>query len=112
MLTSGPLPPNPGEVIASKRFEAILAELKGSKIDFVLIDTPAFMSVSDAAAMAPRVDGAFVLVNMDGATKPILAEAKEFLDQLPTRKLGVIIVREKIARSGYYRSYYAESTKA
>ncbi len=112
VLTSGPLPPNPGEVIASKRFEAILAELKGSKIDFVLIDTPAFMSVSDAAAMAPRVDGAFVLVNMDGATKPILAEAKEFLDQLPTRKLGVIIVREKIARSGYYRSYYAESTKA
>ncbi len=112
VLTAGPLPPNPGEVIASKRFEAIVAELKGSKVDFVLIDTPAFMSVSDAAAIAPRVDGIFVLVNMDGATRPMLTEAREFLDQLPTRKLGVIVVREKLKRAGYYHSYYTESSKA
>jgi len=106
VLTSGPLPPNPGEIVASKRFEAVLAELKSAKIDFVLIDTPAFGSVSDAAAIAPHVDGVFALVNMDGATRPMLTEAREFLDQLPTRKLGVIVVREKMQRAGYHRSYY------
>jgi Mrp family chromosome partitioning ATPase len=112
VLTSGPLPPNPGEIVASKRFEAVLAELKSAKIDFVLIDTPAFGSVSDAAAIAPHVDGVLALVNMDGATRPMLTEAREFLDQLPTRKLGVIIVREKITRSGYHHSYYAYSSRA
>lgn len=110
MLTAGPLPPNPGEIVASKRIETVLAELKRAKIDFVLIDTPAFGSVSDAAALAPHVDGVFALVNMDSATKPMLAEAREFLDRLPTRKLGVIIVREKITRSsGYYHSYYSHA---
>jgi Mrp family chromosome partitioning ATPase/capsular polysaccharide biosynthesis protein len=113
VLTSGPLPPNPGEIVASKRFEAVLAELKQAKVDFVLIDTPAFMSVSDAAAIAPHVDGVFMLVNMDGATsKPLLAEAREFLDQLPTRKLGVIVVREKAVRTDYYQSYHADPAKA
>jgi Mrp family chromosome partitioning ATPase len=68
--------------------------------------------VSDAAAIAPHVDGVLALVNMDGATRPMLTEAREFLDQLPTRKLGVIIVREKITRSGYHHSYYAYSSRA
>ena len=113
ILTSGPQPPNPGEIVASKRFGAVLAELKQAKVDFVLIDTPAFVSVSDAAAIAPHVDGVFMLVSMDGPTsKPMLAEAREFLDQLPTRKLGVIVVREKAARNDYYNSYNADPAKA
>jgi capsular exopolysaccharide synthesis family protein len=115
VLTAGPQPPNPGEIVASKRFETILAELKESVVDFVLIDTPAFMPVSDAAAIAPRVDGVFMLVSMDGTTRrPMLSAAKEFLDRLPTRKLGVIVVREKAARSDYqsYRSYDTDQAKA
>lgn len=115
VLTAGPQPPNPGEIVASKRFETILAELKESVVDFVLIDTPAFMAVSDAAAIAPRVDGVFMLVSMDGTTRrPMLSAAKEFLDRLPTRKLGVIVVREKAARSDYqsYRSYDTDQAKA
>ena len=115
VLTAGPLPPNPGEIVASKRFETILAELKESMVDFVLIDTPAFMPVSDAAAIAPRVDGVFMLVSMDGTTRrPMLSAAKEFLDRLPTRKLGVIVVREKAARSDYqsYHSYDTDPAKA
>ncbi len=111
VLTAGPLPPNPGEIVASHAFEAILAELKASHVDFVLIDTPAFMSVSDAAAIAPHVDGVFALVDMDRATRPVLSEVKEFLDQLPTRKLGVIVVREKQTRASYH-SYYHYASKA
>ena len=54
-----------------------------------------------------------MLVSMDGPTsKPMLTEAREFLDQLPTRKLGVIVVREKAARNDYYNSYNADPAKA
>ena len=113
VLTSGPLPPNPGELIASETFGQTVAELVAQS-DIVLVDTPAFIPVSDAAAIAPRVDGVFMLVNMDGTTRPMLTEAKEFLAQLPTRKLGVIVVREKSARQDYYRyhSYDADPAKA
>ena len=113
VLTSGPLPPNPGELIASETFGQVIAELVADS-DIVLVDTPAFIPVSDAAAIAPRVDGVFMLVNLDGTTRPMLSEAKEFLDQLPTRKLGVIVVREKTARTDYYRyhSYDADPAKA
>jgi polysaccharide biosynthesis transport protein len=113
VLTSGPLPPNPGELIASETFGQTIAELVAQS-DIVLVDTPAFIPVSDAAAIAPRVDGVFMLVNMDGTTRPMLTEAKEFLAQLPARKLGVIVVREKTARHDYYRyhSYDADPAKA
>jgi Mrp family chromosome partitioning ATPase len=80
----------------------VIAELV-SDSGIVLVDTPAFIPVSDAAAIAQRVDGVFMLVNMDNITRPMLSEAKEFLDQLPTRKLGVIVVREKVGRTDYYR---------
>lgn len=105
LLAAGPMPPNPGEIVASERFKAIFAELKESSVDFVLIDSPAFMSVSDAAAIAPYADGVLALVDMGRATRPVLDEVKDFLDRLPTRKLGVIVVREKPSRSSYHGYY-------
>lgn len=105
ILTSGPLPPNPGELIASEKFGLLLEHLE-SEADLVLVDTPAFMPVSDAFAIAPRVDGAFMLVSLDDITRPMLVEAREYLDQLSTRKLGVIVTRERLARGDYYRYHY------
>jgi succinoglycan biosynthesis transport protein ExoP len=113
VLTSGPLPPNPGEIVASKRFDAILAELKSSIVDFVLVDTPAMMPVGDAAAMATKVDGMFMLVNMESTTRTMLVEVREYLDPLPCRKLGAIVVREHLKRAEYYRyRYYKEGETA
>lgn len=107
VLTSGPTPPNPGDIVSSKRFQTILEELLGSApVDFVLIDTPAFVPVGDAAALAARVDAMFMLVNMPNATRPMLAETREFLDSLPCRKLGIIAVREEVKRGDYYRYRY------
>ncbi|HJW74087.1 MAG TPA: Wzz/FepE/Etk N-terminal domain-containing protein [Thermoleophilia bacterium] len=107
VLTSGPLPPNPGEMVASQRFEGILKELTDASVDYVLVDTPAFRSVGDAAALAARVDGLLYLANIETLTKPELEEAREFLEPLPCRKLGVIAVSEKFAGGGdyYYRRH-------
>ncbi len=105
VLTSGPLPPNPAELIGSARFGEVLDKLQ-TAADIVLIDAPAFMPVSDAAAMAPKVDGAFILVSMEDVTRPMLTEAREYLDQLPCRKLGLIITREHIGKADHYRYHY------
>ena len=104
LLTSGPLPPNPGEMVASERFEAILQELRDSSIDYVLVDSPAFMLVGDASALADKVDGLLMLVNIEHSSRPILDEAREFIEPLPCRKLGIIAVSERFRQENYY--YY------
>jgi Mrp family chromosome partitioning ATPase len=106
VLTSGPLPPNPGELLASERFAALLAEIKASSADTILADTSAFIPVGDAASVAAQVDGLLLLVNLQKATRPMLREAQEFLQLLPCRKLGVIAVAERDGEAGYYRSRY------
>ena len=66
------------------------------------VASPAFILVSDGAAVALCADGVFMLVNVDGTTRPMLLESKELLDQLsgfPIRRLGVIVVREGVGRT-------------
>jgi non-specific protein-tyrosine kinase len=94
-------------MVASMRFEEVLKELSDASVDYVLVDTPAFLSVGDAAALAARVDGLLYLANIETLKKPELEEAREFLDTLPCRKLGVIAVSEKFTGGGdyYYRRY-------
>ena len=95
VLTSGPSPPNPGEMMASRRFETMLEEVHGSSIDYVLVDSPAFIPVGDAAAVAAKVDGLVLVVNIERTSKPELEDTREFLAPLPCRKLGVVAVSEK-----------------
>lgn len=108
ILTAGPVPPNPGEMVASQRFTAILDQLSAMPFDYILIDSPAFMAVGDVAALAAHVDGIFLLVNMKMTSRPILEESREFLAPLPPRKLGVVTVMDHIGdeRHRYYAGTY------
>ncbi len=107
LLTSGPIPPNPGEMVASRPFEELVSTLAGMSFDYVLIDSPAFMSVGDATALARYVDGILVLVNMEKARRPLLEEARDFLDLLPAQRLGVITVADRGAGHERYHYYTA-----
>ena len=95
LLTAGPVPPNPGEMVASRRFSELVAEIGALPFDYVLIDSPAFLSVGDASALAACVDGIFFVVNMKMTDRPMLEEARDFLEPLPARKLGVITTFDK-----------------
>ena len=105
VLTSGPKPPNPGEMVASRRLEAVMQEIKDSAVDFVLVDSPAFMPVGDAGELARKVDACALLVDMATIRTPLLEESREFLRRVPCKKAGIVAVREK-AGSRYYRSSY------
>jgi Mrp family chromosome partitioning ATPase/capsular polysaccharide biosynthesis protein len=107
VLPSGPLPPNPGEIVASHRFGEIIAEL-GPMADIVLVDAPAMLPVGDAAAVAPWVDAMVYVVNQTIVRRPALHQARAQLAHLPCRKLGLIAVIEQRGH-GYYSGYYAHA---
>jgi non-specific protein-tyrosine kinase len=102
VLTSGPLPPDPGEVVASRKMGEAMRRIRDLKADYILIDAPPVLSVGDAAALSAHTDGIVVVVNVDKVRKPALADGRELLDALPCRKLGVVVVGEEIE----YRHYY------
>ena len=109
LLASGPIPPNPGEMVASERFSAIIASLAAMSFDYILIDSPAFMSVGDTTALAKSVDGIILVVNMNKTRRPILEEARDFLDLLPAPRLGVITTADRGVGDDRYH-YYASHT--
>ncbi|HET6496270.1 MAG TPA: P-loop NTPase, partial [Thermoleophilia bacterium] len=106
VLTSGPLPPNPGEIVSSKHFGAMLEALT-EEADVVIVDSPAMLAVGDAPALAPMVDALLFLVDLRAARRPMLQQAADQLVRLPCRTLGLVLHVDK-AQSGYYSyGYYA-----
>jgi len=110
LITSGPLPATPIELLSSKRMDDLVSYLKRN-FDFVLLDTPPVLAVSDALAMAPMVD-TIILVARAGQT-PIqaLKQSKQKLDVHRLKCLGVILNGiDLIEQDGYYaREYYSYS---
>lgn len=107
VLPSGPIPPNPSELLGSNRMKALLADALKS-YDAVLIDTPPLLPVTDAAALSKLVGGSLVVVDTEKATRNQLRHALRNLDQVQAPVLGVIL--NKIATgSGRYGYGYGYS---
>ena len=109
VLTSGPLPPNPGEIAASKRLGDLIARLKDGA-DLVLVDSPALLAVGDTNAIARLVDGLVFLTDLDAVDRPMIEEARERLSHMPCRRLGLVLQRQKNGKPYRYVEYYADGT--
>jgi succinoglycan biosynthesis transport protein ExoP len=108
VLTSGPVPPNPAEVIASNSFAAIIAELE-QEFDLVIVDAPSVLAVGDTAAIARCVNGLVLLADLTMVKRPSLKEASRQIAQMPCRKLGLVVVSDgHIHRYAHHYEYYAE----
>jgi non-specific protein-tyrosine kinase len=107
ILTSGPIPPNPSEMMASERMQRLIELLK-NEADLVLFDSPPTLLVSDAAILSGRVDGT-ILVNDAGSTRT--TEARRAADELRKVHANLVgAVLNRMSRRGggyyyYYRSY-------
>jgi capsular exopolysaccharide synthesis family protein len=110
VVTSGKLPPNPAELLTSQKMSQFL-DMLNQEYDLVLIDTPPVLTVTDAAALAPRVDGVLLVV-MPGKTR--LGDFQQAFEQLRTvgaRVLGVVLneVNPHSRKYGYYyHRYYSK----
>ena len=104
VLTSGPIPPNPAEVVGSKAMKDLIAHLTES-YDLVIVDTPPVMSVVDARVLGQSVDGLLFVVSANQVSRAALKKAKEQLDLVGIRVIGAVLNKKKVSkREGYY--YY------
>ena len=107
VLPAGPRVADPGEVVASRRFGEVIRELQSDDVDVVIVDTPALLEVSDAAAMASQVEALIVIVDITKAHQMVLQEMRDILAPLPCKQLGAILVKTKRSRSSGY-GYYSD----
>ena len=105
ILTSGPIPPNPSEVLGSKRMKALLDEVK-EDYDMILIDAPPVGMVTDGAVIGNIVDGVILVCAVGQANIDATKHAKASLEQANANILGVVMNKVPTDRNGYYKYNY------
>ena len=100
LMPCGPHPQNPAELLTQPRFKELLDALR-EEYDFVLIDTPPLLAVSDPSVVAPRADGVLLVVRVSKNGRPSAERARDILRTLGVRVLGVIVNGAGDRGSGY-----------
>jgi len=107
-LTSGPTPPNPAELLGTKRMKSIIRQLTGS-FDMVLIDAPPVIAVTDAQILATIAEGTLIVTSYGATEKFGLVKTKELLDKVGAKVLGVVINKVPEKSEHYYYGKYDNS---
>jgi capsular exopolysaccharide synthesis family protein len=104
-LTSGPLPPNPSEMLASNKMTSLLDALR-EDFDIVIIDTPPVIAVTDAQIVASKCDGVIMVIDYGHVKREIAVKAKQLLELAHANLLGVVINNKKHMKNKEYYYYY------
>ena len=105
-LTSGPVPPNPSELLGSKGMDNLIEEAL-SHYDVILFDCPPVLAVADSQIVANKVQGTVLVVSSGTTDKEAAVKAKERLESVNSKLLGVVLNRKKMQEGSYYY-YYAQ----
>ena len=105
VMTSGPLPPNPAELLSSARMYEIVRVLS-QRFDVVIFDTPPVMAVADATVLASAVDGALLVVDNNHTRKKLLRQSFDALLAVGTNVMGVVLNRVSIRGNESSYTYY------
>lgn len=105
VLTSGPLPPNPAELLGSSRMREFTSALLKAA-DIVIFDTPPVTALSDAAIMGSQVDGVLMVVGAGETRREVARRAIAALERVNARVVGALLNRMPTGGSGYYYYYY------
>ncbi|MBK9713717.1 MAG: CpsD/CapB family tyrosine-protein kinase [Kouleothrix sp.] len=102
LLTSGPLPPRPADILGSRRMEAVIARLR-AEADIVLFDTPPVVAVTDAAVLATRVDGVLLVFQAGKTSRDRARQARQILEKVKANIVGVVLNNAEVEKEyGYY----------
>jgi polysaccharide biosynthesis transport protein len=104
VVTSGPVPPNPAELLSSDAMQSLL-ELLRSTADYVVVDTAPALFVSDPMIVAPRVDGVLVVVDADATTGGSASHAVDQLAQVGAKVIGSVLNGFDASKARYYGRY-------
>lgn len=104
-LPSGPIPPNPSEILGSGRMTLLMQEL-GQYFDIVIYDAPPITAVTDPQILATKVDGVVMVVRQGYTRKEEIKKAKEALDNVNANILGYVLNGKELSDSAGYYAYY------
>ena len=105
VLTSGPVPPNPSEMLVSSTMEDILNSCIDN-YDYIIVDTPPLLAATDAQIMARVADATLLVVDMQISKRKQIIEAKKRLNNVGARLLGVIANKLELHENSYYHYNY------
>lgn len=111
MLTSGPIPPNPAELLQSHAMETLLATVR-SRYDVILIDAPPLLPVIDASIIASQVDGALVVVRHGKTKREQLRLARQRLEAVGAHPIASVLNMAPGRASSYYGYGYGYAPDA
>jgi non-specific protein-tyrosine kinase len=103
LLSSGPLPPNPADLLGSQKIDKVIATLVGSA-DVVLFDAPPVIAVTDAAVLGAKVDGVLLVIGAGKTRREHAERAKEMLERANVRIVGAALTNapQDSSIGGYY----------
>lgn len=112
VLPAGPRPPNPAELLSSPAMEQLLRELR-QRFDFLVVDSPPLLPVTDATVLSALVDGVVLVVECRVTDRGALARANRTLENAGARVLGTVLNKIEAHHDGYYsaayRAYYGSN---
>jgi non-specific protein-tyrosine kinase len=110
VVTSGPAPDNPSELLGSRRMGDLVESLL-EYADVAVFDSPPVMAVADAAILASRLDGVLLVVNAGTTRRGAARQSKESLEAVGAHLLGVVLNRLSSSQGGYYYYYSGEDRR-
>jgi capsular exopolysaccharide synthesis family protein len=105
VVTSGPLPPNPAELVGSKRMRELLDSAMAT-FDLVVCDSPPVIAVADGVALAAQCDGVILAVRSGTVAHDVIRRAAEQIEAVKGKILGVLLNNVDLERDGYHYTYY------
>ena len=105
-ITAGKVPPNPSELLASERMKTLLTNLSHGPFDWIVIDTPPVLAVTDAVILAPAVSGVIIVIGAEMTRRRLAERAIETIMQARPKYAAVVLNKVDFARNKYYYSRY------
>ncbi len=105
-ITAGKTPPNPSELLASERMKTLLANLSHGPFDWIIIDTPPVLAVTDAVILAPLVSGVTFVVGAEMTRRRLAERALETITNSHPKMTAVVLNKVDFERNKYYYSRY------
>ena len=110
MLASGPIPPNPSELLGSAAMERTVRDAR-AKYELVIIDTPPLLPVTDAAVTSVLADGVILMVRYGKTARDEIRQSLDSLASVDARVLGTVLFLPPRGRADRLPTYYEDSVK-
>lgn len=106
LLTCGPIPPNPAELLVSKSMEALIQQMV-TMYDLVIFDAPPVLSVADGKILANKCDGTILVINAGHTEKDLALKAKEAIESSNSRIIGAVLNNYEFSKNQEDYKYYS-----